>query len=149
MNWQSIAAMGSWAWIVVGLALAAAEIVVPGAFLIWIGLAAVATGLIEAIFHFGSTWNLIILALLTFVFVLIGRKVYGGVSRVTDQPFLNRRAEALIGREFVLDHPIEHGVGRIRVDDSVWRVAGPDLPFGTRVRVTASMDGVDLRVEKV
>ena len=49
-----------------------------------------------------------------------------------DQPFLNRRAEALVGRVFTLEKPIVDGVGTVRIDDTVWRVTGPDSPAGTR-----------------
>ena len=58
------------------------------------------------------------------------------------------RAHALIGKEFFLDEAIERGFGRIRVGDSVWRVAGDDLPAGAKVRVVAVEDGAEVRVEK-
>ena len=59
---------------------------------------------------------------------------------------LNRRGEALIGRIFQLDRPIVSGEGRIRVDDSVWRVVGPDLAMGAAVRVVR-IEGASLIVE--
>ena len=64
----------------------------------------------------------------------------------TDQPWLNRRGAALVGRTFALDQPITGGEGRVRVDDSVWRVIGPDLPAGSRVRVSR-IEGATLVVE--
>ena len=73
-------------------------------------------------------------------------KKYRSVSaKPTDQPHLNRRADALVGRQFVLETPIFAGAGTIRVDDTVWRVAGPDLPAGSRVTVQRA-DGVMLYV---
>jgi inner membrane protein len=66
----------------------------------------------------------------------------------TDQPFLNRRAEALIGRTFTLEKPIVDGSGTVRVDDTVWRVTGSDIPAGRRVKVVR-IDGTALHVELV
>ncbi|UXN74809.1 NfeD family protein [Devosia sp. A8/3-2] len=65
-----------------------------------------------------------------------------------DSPYLNRRADRYIGREAVLEQPIIGGFGRIVLGDSVWRVAGPDLPAGARVRIVGS-DGAVLKVEPI
>ena len=64
----------------------------------------------------------------------------------TDRPFLNRRADGYVGRVFTLDKPIVDGVGTVRIDDTVWRVSGPDCPAGSRVKI-ARADGVSLLVE--
>jgi len=64
----------------------------------------------------------------------------------TDEPLLNRRADQLVGRTAVLEEPILDGYGRIRLGDTTWRVAGPDLPAGTRVRVISAKGG-ELQVE--
>ena len=66
-------------------------------------------------------------------------------SKRSEQPLLNERAARLIGQSFVLAEPIVDGKGRIRVDDTNWRITGPDLPSGTRVRVTGN-DGAVLSV---
>jgi membrane protein implicated in regulation of membrane protease activity len=58
------------------------------------------------------------------------------------------RAHALIGKEFYLDEAIERGYGRMRVGDSLWRVAGDDLPKGAKVRVVAVEDGAEVKVVK-
>src|SRR5262249_60393632 len=63
-----------------------------------------------------------------------------------DRPFLNRRAEGYVGRVFTLDKPIIDGVGTIRIDDTVWRVSGPDCPAGSRVKISRA-EGADLKVE--
>ncbi len=39
---------------------------------------------------------------------------------------LNRRADAFVGRVFTLEKPIIDGAGTVRMDDSIWRIAGPD-----------------------
>jgi hypothetical protein len=59
--------------------------------------------------------------------------------------FLNRRADALVGRVFTLERPIIDGSGTVKIDDTVWRVAGPDTPAGSRVRIVRA-DGASLTV---
>lgn len=136
-------------WLVGGLALCAAELAAPGAFLLWIGFAGVTLGLVELLFPIPLVWSLLIFAALAVAYSLVGRKVYGGLSTGEDTN-LNRRAEALIGREFVLIEPIAGGEGKAKVLDSVWRVAGPDTPAGARIRVTGvAPSGNMLTVEPV
>ena len=134
-------------WIVVGLALCAAETFVPGAFLIWIGAAAVALGAVEFFLPLSFATQLLVFAAFVVVFVLVGRRVYGSLE-ASSAPLPLSRAHAMIGQVFYLDDPIERGYGRIRVGDSVWRVAGGDLPAGAKVRVVEVLDGALVRVEK-
>jgi hypothetical protein len=68
------------------------------------------------------------------------------VGAPSDQPFLNRRAEAFVGRVFTLEKPIVDGTGTVGIDDTVWRVSGPDTPAGSRVKVIR-VDGAALYVE--
>ena len=145
---MNFVAMGPWAWLIAGVLMGAAEMFCPGVFLLWIGLAAIATGCVLFFWPLTLPWTLMLFGVLAVVAVLIGRKFYGSrVETESDRPFLNRRADALIGRDFVLDQPITAGEGRIRVQDSIWRVRGADLEQGARVRVTGVEDGVILRVE--
>lgn len=60
---------------------------------------------------------------------------------------VNRRGEQYVGRRFTLDQPIVNGDGKLRIDDSVWRVAGEDMAAGTIVRVVGA-DGVILKVQR-
>ena len=66
----------------------------------------------------------------------------------TDQPFLNKRGTQYVGRVYSLYEPIVNGQGKIKVDDSQWKVNGEDCPVGTRVKVTAIRGSV-FDVEKV
>ena len=134
-------------WLVGGLALCAGETLAPGAFLIWIGAAAVVLGAVEFAYPIALTPSVLIFAGLVVVFVLIGRRVYGSLDMGALQLPLSR-AHALIGKEFYLEEPIVRGYGRIRVGDSLWRVAGEDLPNGAKVRVAGVEDGAQVRVEK-
>src|SRR5580692_8854401 len=107
-------------WLVGGLALCAAETLVPGAFLIWIGAAAVVVGAIEYIYPLELTASLLAFVVLVAVFVFIGKRVYGSLDAGAPPLPLNR-AQALIGKEFYLEEAVERGFGRIRVGDSLWR----------------------------
>ena len=85
--------------------------------------------------------QLVLFAALSIVAVIAWHKYREAHPIVSDQPNLNRRGEQYTGRVFTLKQPIENGVGKVTVDDSTWRVKGPDMPAGTRVQVEG-IDGV-------
>jgi hypothetical protein len=64
----------------------------------------------------------------------------------TDRPWLNRRGQQYVGRQFTLAEAIVDGRGKLRVSDTMWKVRGPDLPAGSHIRVTG-VDGATLTVE--
>ena len=130
----------AWAWVIGGLVVAACELLAPGAFLIWIGLAAIATGIVLALVVLPWEVQLILFALLAGASVLLGRRVAWNPRSA-----LNQRGHSLIGQEFVLEQPVADGVGRLRTGDTSWRIIGPDMPVGTRIRVMA-LDGTTLEV---
>ena len=146
---EALESMGAWMWIIFGIVLCAAELTVPGAFLIWIGFAAIAVGVLNIAIAVPTVWNLVIFSVLAVAFALIGRKVYGGADKQTPNG-LNQRAQSMIGRAYLLDQEIgAHAAGRIKVDDSHWRVRGPAMPAGAPVKVVGvDEDGVTLLVEK-
>jgi membrane protein implicated in regulation of membrane protease activity len=141
-----LATLGTWNWLIVGVALMAVETFAPGVFMLWLGLAALIVGLLT----FGIAWSwqtqIIVFAVLSIAMVPLWRHFARRNARPTDKPFLNRRTEGLIGRVFTLEKPIIDGVGTVRIDDTIWRVAGPDAPSGSRVKVTQA-DGASLTVE--
>ncbi|HEV7304958.1 NfeD family protein [Ensifer sp.] len=149
---SAIQELGPWSWWVLGFVLLAAELVAPGVFLIWIGLAALIVGILSLLLWDVGLWTwqvqLVLFALLSVATVLLGRRFFLSSSEVSDEPLLNQRAESLVGRTAVLEKPIAEGRGRIRLDDTFWIVEGPDLPVGARVRVVSS-HGRNLTVESV
>jgi membrane protein implicated in regulation of membrane protease activity len=140
-----IAANGAWSWVVAGLVLLALELVVPGGVLVWLGGAALITGIGALFIDIYWPLQFVIFGVLALVSIWLWLRVRGpGV--VSDRPFLNQRAHRFIGQEAVLDEPIRDGFGRLSLDDTVWRVQGPDLAAGSRVRVVEAQ-GALLKVE--
>lgn len=136
--------LGPWNWMALGMVLLVLEILLPGVFLLWIGIAALIVGAASlALWTFGFwTWELqvVLFLALSLVCAYAGKKMMGGRNAETDQPLLNRRSEQLIGRTATLKEPITEGRGRIQLGDTTWRVMGPDLPKGAQVRVVSVSD---------
>jgi len=93
-------------------------------------------------------WQALAFAVLSVLSVVLLRRYLKARPIETDQPLLNRRGHQYVGRTFTLDDPVVNGVGKIRVDDSTWKVEGADCPAGSQVQVTG-VDGVVLRIEVV
>ena len=135
-----------WNWFVAGGILLIAEVLVPGVFLLWLGLAALVVGAITLVVDLPWQLQFVIFAALSLASVPLWRRF--SYAKPTDQPFLNRRTEALIGRIFTLEKPIVGGIGAVSVDDTVWRVTGADTPAGSRIKVTR-VDGATIYVERI
>ncbi|HTO34025.1 MAG TPA: NfeD family protein [Pararhizobium sp.] len=137
--------LGPWSWWVLGLVLLAAEVVAPGVFLVWIGIAAILTGVASLLLWETGFWvwqlQLVFFAALAIAAVFVGRRLLARSGNVSDEPLLNQRGASLIGRTAMLEKPIAEGRGRIRLDDTTWTVDGPDLPEGTRVKVIGANGG--------
>ena len=137
---------GPWAWFVLGLVLLALELVVPGGWFLWLGAAGVLTGIAAFIPGVGWPFQVTIFGVLALVIVIGWTMISRTRKPTSDRPLLNQRAETFIGHEGVIEEPITQGFGRLRLADSVWRIAGPDLAVGARVRVIGA-DGNVLKVE--
>jgi membrane protein implicated in regulation of membrane protease activity len=144
--WSWITALGGWIWFVAAAIFFLLELTAPGVFMLWLGLAAILIGIISLAMVLSWQAQLIIFAVLSIACIPIYRSFLRRVESPVDRPFLNRRTEGYVGRVFTLDKPIVDGVGTIRIGDTVWRVHGPDLPAGSRVKIS-SADGAQLAVE--
>ena len=133
-------------WACLALALISAEILAPGVFLLWLGIAA---GIVFAIVLLVPGLPVLVqgiaFVLLSFASIAAYRHWFRQDAERNDQPLLNRRAAQFVGRVFPLESAIVDGNGRLKIGDAFWTVSGPDLPAGTRVRVVSS-DGMTLTV---
>ena len=135
-----------WWWLVAGVGLAVIEVVAPGVFLLWLGIAAGIVGVVSFILPSMSLETQIALfAILAVVSVVIGRIVMRRVIEEDDGSTLNRRADQYVGRTTELVADIVNGTGKVKLGDTMWIVEGDDMPAGTRVTVKAA-DGVRLKV---
>lgn len=138
-----------WFWATLGLVLLAAEAILPGAFLLWLGLAAgVVAALLWLMPDMGMTAQWSAFAVLALLLVGIGWRLRKPHTLESDDPLLNQRAARLVGRVLPLTQAIVNGRGQIRIDDAYWTVEGPELPVGTPVRIVAA-DIMLLRVVPV
>jgi len=136
-------------WAAIALVLIAAETFVPGAFLLWMGIAAALVWLVVLVFPgLGLLAQVVLFVALSVVAVLAYLKWGRRRERPSDRPLLNRRAEQHVGRVVALDRAISGGEGRVKIGDAYWVVSGPELEAGTRVRVVAA-NGMVLEVRPV
>ena len=135
-----------WNWLVLGVALMAVEAIVPGFFFLWMGVAALLVGLLLAIAPgLDGAWQVLLFAVLSVGSIVAWRLWLRRSPTRTADPLLNRRGHQYVGRVFTLDTPVVNGHGKIRVDDSTWKVVvEQDCPAGTRLRIVG-VDGVVLR----
>lgn len=137
-----------WLWLIAGLVLAVAEMVVPGVFLIWFAAAALVVGLLTAAFPLAAPVQVVLFVVLSLVSVLASRRFLRRYPIQSADPLLNQRGAQLVGRQVVVTQTIQGGHGRVRCGDSEWLAQGPDAEAGSRMTVTGSQGSV-LIVEAV
>ncbi len=142
-----IMSVGPWSWLILGCILLGLEVLLPGTFMLWFGVAAIVTGVVSFLAPIGLEVQLIIFAVASLISVLIGRKLYSSNEIASDQPLLHKRGAQLIGQSFKVTRAIESGKGKVKVGDSEWMVKGEDAELGTIVKVVA-LDGNTLIVER-
>ncbi|HEU4991013.1 MAG TPA: NfeD family protein [Luteimonas sp.] len=134
-------------WAALALLLFAAEAMAPGAFMLWLGLAAAVVFLgVLLVPGIPLLAQVAAFVVLGFASVQAYRHWFRGREPQGDKPTLNRRTAALIGQVATLREPIVDGHGRVQIADAYWDVRGPDLPAGARVRV-AGAEGMTLHVD--
>ncbi len=138
-----------WHWLALAVFLLTIELLEPGMFFLWMAQASLITGGLLFLF---PTMDWEIQLLLFSVFSLVGiavvRQFFKNNLTKSDQPMLNKRTAQYIGRVFTLEQAIINGQGKIRIDDSIWKVKGIDCPVGTRVKVIGA-ESIVLLVESV
>jgi membrane protein implicated in regulation of membrane protease activity len=135
-----------WVWLTLGLVLAGLEMLVPGIYLIWLALAAIATGVLTGLFDLSLPMQVIDFVFLALIAAFSARRLLQDRPIVSSDPLLNRKGARLVGETALVVQAIEHGSGRVRLGDSEWIARGPDAAPGERVRITGN-DGAVLLVE--
>lgn len=147
---RAIADLGPWSWILLGMILLGLEIVLPGVYLLWSGIAALIIGAVSFQLWDAALWTwhvqVVLFLALSLIAAFVGTRLVRRHDMTSDEPFLNQPGNQLIGRTAVLREPIAEGRGRIQLGDTMWLVQGPDLDIGNRVKVTG-VRGSELVVE--
>ncbi|WP_411725704.1 NfeD family protein [Methyloglobulus sp.] len=138
-----------WYWWVLAFLFLILEMLTPGFFFMWLAVSGLITGLIVWLFPALSLNIQVFIFSVFSVLAVTAWRLYGKKYPVeSDQPLLNKRGAQYIGRVFSLYTPIENGQGKIKVDDTLWKVHGEDCDIHTKVKVTG-IRGTVFDVEKV
>ena len=134
-------------WLAGGLALVIAEMMLPGFFLIFLGVGAALIGVVALLVPgMPILLQAVLFAGLTAGAVAIGWRWYRGSDRTSSDPLLNDRAARLIGKRVAVCDAIVDGEGRVTVGDGAWSATGPDAGVGTTVKIVGA-NGSVLQVE--
>ncbi len=138
-----------WYWWVLAVIFLVIELLAPAFFFLWMSVSALVTGVIVWLIPSTSTDIQILIFSILSIISIVAWRVYGKkITIATDQPLLNRRGSQYVGRTFNLHEAIENGQGKIKVDDTIWKVHGEDCDINTKVKVIASR-GTVFDVKKV
>jgi membrane protein implicated in regulation of membrane protease activity len=135
-----------WLWTIAGIVLLIAEVIAPGFFLIFVGAAAIATGIFTLLFDLGLASQLSLFVIYAILAVMLGKRWYAQPHDGDQQHSLNDPAMRLVGRTVLVVEPVDDHGGRVRVGDGEWSARGGPAEAGSRVRITG-VDGNCLTVE--
>ncbi len=141
-----ITSFEDWVWWIIAVILFALELVAPGVFFLWFGFAAIVTGVLVLVIDVSWQIQVAVFAVVSGFSLFAGRRYFANSAQTGDQPHLNRRMAGFVGRSYVLEQPIRNRRGKLKIDDAMWDVRGPDSAAGTWVKVTG-VDGMSLIVE--
>ncbi len=135
---ETLKSLGVWTWWVVAGILFLLELLAPGIFFLWLGVAAVIVAV--AVLFVDISWQIQIaaFAVLSVVTLIASKRFFSPNALESDQPNLNKRVMQYVGKVYVLDEAIVNGSGSLKIGDSIWRISGPDMAAGTRVEVTGA-----------
>ena len=135
-----------WLWLIGGVVLGIAEMVLPGVYLMWIGGAAVLTGILALLLPIGFAAQFAVFSIATIAAIYLGRNMLAKNPIISDDPKLNDRGARLVGLIVTAVEPVDSAHGRVKVGDSVWSARGTDAAVGDRLRVTGTDGNVLLVV---
>ncbi|EIJ68835.1 NfeD family protein [Pasteurella bettyae] len=148
MDW--LTTWSVWHWMILGFILLIGEIILPGIFLLWWGIAAIITAAIMALVPSISLTILgIFYAILAFILSLVWWKYQHRKDAYDEaQTVLNQRQHAMLGATGIVQEFADTGVGRGYFGDTTWRIQGVELQVGDRIEVV-SVQGITLKVRKL
>ncbi len=146
---QSLQTLQWWHWWIAAAALAGIEAMAPGAVAIWFAAGAAVIGALLLVVPMPWQLQLVMFAALSFGALALWRRYHrrNPLAEASEQPMLNQRGAQYVGRVVDVSEAIHNGSGKVRLGDGYWKVRGPDVPLGTRVRIV-SAEGAMLIVEK-
>ena len=131
-------------WLIAGLVLMLLEVALPGVFLMWLGLAALGTGLVVQLLAPAFAWQVVVFAVLAAIAIVVALRV----RTPRKAAHLNTPGSGLVGRKAVA--LAFHGrTGRVRVGDSDWSArlaSGTEPPAPQAVLRVVGVDGTTLVV---
>jgi membrane protein implicated in regulation of membrane protease activity len=135
-----------WYWFALTGVLLIFELFAPGVIFIFLAAGAAVAGLALWLSPgMGLEFQILIFAVISDMAYYFGRPFTRQLThRKIDH--LNTRGESLVGMIGTLAEPIVNGKGRLRVGDTTWAIAGPDMAAGFQVRVVG-IHGSELKVE--
>lgn len=139
-----------WNWWILGAILMIIETLSPGSLFIWLGFAALLTGVLVRLFpEIEPGYAILLFAGFSLISVYLGKWMLKKKKLISkDQGEINLRGERYIGKTVILTAPILQGKGRIALDGTLWQVIGEDLPEGTKVEIV-EVEGCLLKVKKI
>ncbi|VAW45761.1 hypothetical protein MNBD_GAMMA02-968 [hydrothermal vent metagenome] len=141
-----LVALTPWHWLTAAVLLLVIEMLVGSYYLLWVSFAAFLVAIMQWIFGIGWGAQMVIFTVVAILSVVAWYIYDKKRDKTSTRPNLNKRGHQYIGRTFQLSNAIINGVGKIKVDDSTWKVQGKDAPIDTAVRVK-DIDGTELIVE--
>ncbi len=140
--------IGYWHWWILALVLLIVEMLAPSTMFLWMGIAAGIVGFsLLLIPDLAWEYQLLIFAVFSLASIVLWITFFKNRTETPDEPELNQRGRQYHGRLVTLEQAIVNGRGSAQIDDTVWRVSGPDLPVGQIVTVTG-IEGTTLLVEQ-
>jgi len=125
-----------WVWAVGGVLLLIAEIIAPGFFLVFVGAAAIATGVFTLLFDLGTAPQLALFAIYAALAVMIGKRWYAEPHDGDQRHPINEPAKRLVGKTVTAVTEVDDHGGRVRVGDGEWNARGGPAAVGDRLTVT-------------
>lgn len=126
-----------WNWFAFSLALIILDLIIGANFaLLCFGVASGGVGLLLAMkLPISWPWQVSLFAILSLLSFGLWYIVINKHRKPPEANDLNMGYQKHIGHIYTVITPIKDGEGKVRIGSSPWRVIGPDLPKGAKVKV--------------